>query len=79
MIIFLLVITGVILFACGFVTGEIAGWVQCVNLGMKFVNTDGLLNKELIKSAIVHYRESLGGWMFDKKSPFFINNTNGTR
>ncbi len=68
----ILAIVLVIGFISGFVVGEASGWVQCVDLGLRFVNTDNLIDKGLLRSAILQYKSSLGGWAFDPNSPFYV-------
>lgn len=59
-------------FGLGYLFGVAKGWVQCVDFGLNFVNLDNVVDKELIKTAILRYKESLGGWAFDSNSPFYI-------
>ena len=72
--ILILLLISLIPFALGFLFGEAKGWAQCVDFGLKFVNTDNIIDKTLIRSAILQYKGSLGGWAFDSNSPFYIGN-----
>lgn len=74
------IILCVVLFGLGFLFGEGMGWYQCVKLGLNVVKIDNVIDKQLIMNGVLRYKESLGGWAFDPRSPFYIglNNTNST-
>ena len=67
--ILILVIAG---FGGGYLFGLASGWSQCINLGINFINFDNIVDKELVKSALLQYKSSLGGWAFDSKSPWYV-------
>lgn len=56
----------------GYVFGVANGWKQCVDFGINFIKFDNIVDKELIRSAILQYKSSLGGWAFDPTSPFYV-------
>ncbi len=75
-----ILVIALIIFGLGFLFGEGAGWLQCVKLGLNVVKIDNVIDKDLIQAGILKYKESLGGWAFDPKSPFYIgiNKSNST-
>ena len=69
----LILLISIIPFSLGYIYGEVKGWSQCVNFGINFINFESLVDKELIRDAILTYKSSLGGWAFDEASPFYLN------
>jgi len=66
------VLVAVLSFGLGFITGYAQGWVKCVDFGLNFVQFDNVVDKDLIRSAVIHYKATLGGWAFDKASPWYV-------
>ena len=69
----LIIFLFLVVFGLGYLFGVGNGWYQCVDFGLKFVNFDNVVEKELIRGAIIQYKESLGGWILDPQSPWFVN------
>jgi len=71
-LILILISVATLAYGLGFLHGYSRGWVSCVDFGLKFVQFDNVLDKDLIRSAVLNYKESLGGWAFDPQSPWYL-------
>lgn len=67
-----IVLFSVIALSVGFLVGETLGWKQCVTFGLHFVNTDNIIDKELVIKAMTQYKNSVAGWAFDPESPYYV-------
>lgn len=71
-LILILIVVSILCYGLGFSHGYAKGWASCVDFGLNFIDFDNVLDKELIRTAILQYKESLGGWAFDPNSPFYV-------
>lgn len=71
-----LLMVSVIPFFIGYGLGYSKGWVHCVDLGLNFVRIDNVVDRELIRSGLLHLKSTAEGWAFDPNSPLYIGNNN---